>query len=207
MTETGPQHPQPDPASVSPAIPSAVERLLQDWRHMALKASGRHSAACDRYEHLDSFYGVGSTVLTAVVGSTIFVTLQKTATEWVRIVAGLVAAVAAIASGIQTAAKYGQRAERHRQASRHYASVARRIDELLADPPVAQIAPALDQLRKSLDDAGAMAPNVPPRIWRSGPTEGHRLALPSHHEALRRADLGGESPQAVAEQQRLDDQA
>ncbi len=155
---------------------------------MALKASGRHSAACDKYERLDSFYGVGSTVLTAIVGSTIFVTLQKTASEAIRIIAGLVAAIAAVASGIQTAAKYGQLAERYRQASRHYATVARRIDELLAVPPPAgQLTSVLNQLRKSLDDAGAMAPNVPPRIWRVSPNEEHRLAFPSHHDALDQA--------------------
>ena len=154
---------------------------------MALKASGRHSAACDKYERLDSFYGVGSTVLTAVVGSTIFVTLQKTASEAIRVIAGLVAAVAAVASGIQTAAKYGQLAERYRQSSRHYATVARRIDEILTMPPdVGQLTGVLDQLRKTLDDAGAMAPNVPPRIWQAGSKEEHRLAFPSHHQALKR---------------------
>jgi hypothetical protein len=147
---------------------------------MALKASGRHSAACDKYERLDSVYGVGSTVLTAIVGSTIFVTLQKTASEAIRITAGLVAAVAAVASGIQTAAKYGQLAERYRQASRQYATVARHIDEILADPPtIGQLSSVLDQLRKTLDDAGALAPNVPPRIWKAGPDERHRLAFPS----------------------------
>lgn len=122
-----------------------------------------HSAACDVYEHRDGLYGVGSTALTAIVGSTLFVTLQNTTSEAIRIIAGLVAIVAAIASGIQTFAKYGQLAERYRQASRGYSAVARRIDELLADPPpAAQIGVALDQLRKSLDDTGALAPNVPP---------------------------------------------
>jgi hypothetical protein len=189
----------PPPKKTEPtpedALTAPIRTLLQDWRDMALKASGRHSAACDRYEHMDSLYGIGSTVLTAIVGSTIFVTLQKTASETIRIVAGLVAAIAAVASGIQTAAKYGQLAERYRQASRHYATVARRIDEILADPPPdqAQMTTILDQLRKSLDDTGAMAPNVPPRIWSSGPDEDHHLAFPSHHDALRESASAAKS--------------
>lgn len=155
---------------------------------MALKAAGRHSAACDRYARLDGIYGVGSTVLTAIVGSTIFVTLQKTASEAIRIIAGLVAVTAAVASGIQTTAKYAQLSERYRQASRQYAAVAREIDELLASPPATgQLATVLDALRKSLDEVGALAPNVPPRTWRTGPDEDHRLAFASHHEALERA--------------------
>jgi hypothetical protein len=178
---------QPTIGEVSP-LPGPVQTLLQEWRTMSLKAAGRHSAACDRYDHLDSLYGVGSTVLTALVGSTIFVTLQKTTSEAVRILAGLVAATAAVASGIQTTAKYSQLAERYRQASRHYAAVARRIDELLADPPApGDLKGTLDELRKSLDEVGALAPNVPPRIWRAGPHEDHRITFPWHHDALQSA--------------------
>lgn len=166
-------------------LPPGVQTLLKEWREMALKASGRHSTACDRYERRDQVYGVGSTALTAIVGSTIFVTLQKTASEAVRILAGLFAATAAVASGIQTTAKYAQLSERYRQASRQYATVARRIDEILAAPPgQTELIAVLNQLRKSLDEVGAMAPNVPPKIWKTGPDEQHRISFASHHDAL-----------------------
>jgi hypothetical protein len=178
----------PAPATTPAGLAEPVRQLLEGWRSMALRATDRHSAACDLYERRDNLYGIGSTVLTAIVGSTIFVTLQKTASESIRIIAGLVAAIAAVASGIQTAAKYGQLAERYRQASRHYGAVARRIDELLADPPVPnQLSATLDQLRKSLDDAGAMAPNVPPRIWNTDQPDQGPLAFEQHHDALRHA--------------------
>jgi hypothetical protein len=63
--------------------------------------------------------------------------------------------------------------------------VARRIDEILADPPSkTALTAVLDHLRKSLDDVGAMAPNVPPKIWKAGPDEDHRISFPSHHDAL-----------------------
>jgi hypothetical protein len=39
-----------------------------------------------------------------------------------------------------------------------------------------------------------MAPNVPPRIWKAGPDEEHRLAFPSHHEALEQATDGANTP-------------
>ncbi len=171
------------------ALSKPVQVLLEEWRTMALRASDRHSAACDRYQQWDSMYGLGSTVLTAIVGSTIFVTLQKTTSETFRIIAGLVAATAAVASGIQTTAKYGQLGERYRQASRHYSTVARRIDELLVAPPdAAEVTGVLDQLRKSLDEVGAMAPNVPPRIWNAGPDGQQHIAFASHHEALQQSD-------------------
>ena len=132
----GPQQAAPLPPA-QPQLTAAVTKVLHDWQADSLKACDRHSAACDYFNQLDSIYGIGSTVLAA-----------------------------AVASGVQTAGKYGQRAERHRQASRHYSTVTRQIDEILADPPSAdQVKAAPDGLRKSLDDTGAMAPNVPPRIW------------------------------------------
>jgi hypothetical protein len=182
-------------------LSQAVQQLLEDWRRMALKASRRHSTACDAYERRDSLYGVASTVLAAIVGSTIFVTLQKTASETIRIIAGLVAAAAAIASGIQTTAKYGQLAERYRQASRHYATVARHIDEVLANPPGAgQIKEMLDELRKSLDDIGAMAPNVPPKIWNATDDGEQRVHFRSHREILKADQPAGPEPGASGAQ-------
>lgn len=88
MTDPPAFHSAPTAAADLRRLPESLTKLLDGWRTMALKASGRHSDACDKYERLDSFYGVGSTVLTAIVGSTIFVTLQKTASEAIRITAG-----------------------------------------------------------------------------------------------------------------------
>jgi hypothetical protein len=169
----------PDPTSSAdqpPMLSDSVRDLLGQWQTMALKASRRHSSACDNYEHRNALFGTLSTVLTAIVGSTIFVTLQHTTSEGVRIIFGLLAALAAVISGVQTTAKYGQLAERFRQASRRYATVARRIEELLATPPSPDgLEAALDELRKELDDIGAMAPNVPPKIWnKPDPSEQHR---------------------------------
>ncbi len=97
--------------------------------------------------------------------------------------------MAAIGSGIQTTAKYGQVAERYRQASRSYGAVARRIDELLADPPAPdQVLTVLDQLRKSLDDTGALAPNVPPKIWNAPTPAGPEFASPPGMTATAPAD-------------------
>lgn len=170
----------------SEPLTAGVQELLEDWRRMALKASRRHSSACDTFERRDSTYGIVSTALTAIVGSTIFVTLQKSASQTVKITFGLVAACAAIASGIQTTAKYGQRAERHRQASRHYATVARKIDELLANPPSpAEVKEMLDELRNGLDDTGALAPNVPPKIWNATDDGEQRVHFRSHREVLK----------------------
>lgn len=195
------EHGHPAPPS-SPELDVDTQALLEEWRALSLKASGRHSAACDYYERLDAIYGVGSTVLAAIVGSTVFVTLQHATGEAVRIIAGLIGVTAAIASGIQTTAKYAQRAERHRQASRQYAATVRQIAELRALPPPADVIQhRLDTLRKILDDTGAMAPNVPPRIWYDRPLSsakswaqlGRKKMRTDHQPASERSDASDAS--------------
>ena len=64
------------PIPSSGALDAPVEKLLENWRAVALKASRKHSNASDYYETLDGWYGIGSTVLAAIVGSAVFITLQ-----------------------------------------------------------------------------------------------------------------------------------
>ena len=197
MSATEPPDPAPAPLPTpvpTPAETPSVNKLLHQWHALARKAEDRHSAACDLYERYDQVFGIGSTVLTAIVGSTLFVTLTNSTSEGLRIIVGLVAVIAAVASGIQTTAKYGALAERYRQASRHYGAVTRQIAELLADaPPQDQMTAELDTIRKALDDTGAMAPNVPPRIWDATGRPGrvplfdlHRSVGGQHHDAVER---------------------
>lgn len=164
--------------------------MLQTWRTGALKAAGRHAAACDHFERWDSRLGMATTVLAAVVGSTAFVTLQHATSFWVTIGAGLLGVTAAILAGIQTTAKFGARSERHRQASRQYGALVRAIEELRAlPPPAADLRGNLDTLRKAFDEAGGTAPDVPPDIWNQRPPG----RLTSHDltgQAEQQPDLG-----------------
>lgn len=149
---------------------SDAHGLTESWLKVALKASGRHAAASDHYDRLDSVLGITSTTLAAVVGSTVFITLQQATSLAVKVGAGLVGITAAIAAGIQTTAKFGARAEKHRQASRHYGALVREIEEIRALPPTHdELAARIEALRKEFDDAGATAPDVPPDIWNKSP--------------------------------------
>ena len=151
---------------IADELPKGIDDLIRTWNSVALKASDRHAAACDHYERLDSGLGIASTALAAIVGSTIFVSLQLTTSLVVKIAAGVVGIAAAVLFGIQTTAKFGARSERHRQASRRYGALVREVEELRALPPAhVDLISKVDALRKDFDDAGSMAPDVPPRIW------------------------------------------
>ncbi|MDQ6947147.1 MAG: SLATT domain-containing protein [Actinomycetota bacterium] len=147
-------------------LPPATGALLDQWSKTALKSAGRHAVASDHFERGDSVLGLTSAALAAIVGSTVFVSLQQTTTLVVKLAAGALGLIAAVAAAVQTTAKYGGRAERHRQASRQYGALLRQVDEIRALPPAPDdLQSRIDQLRKGFDDAGAVAPDVPPRIW------------------------------------------
>ncbi len=155
-----------DTAQPSAGPPPGPRALLDQWSKTATKAAGRHADASDHFEHWDSVLGLTSAVLAAIVGSTIFISLQQTTSLIVKVAAGAIGLIAAVAAAVQTTVKYGARAERHRQASRQYGALLRQVDELRAlPPPLGELQARIDQLRKGFDDAGTAAPDVPPRIW------------------------------------------
>jgi len=151
-------------------LPPSTKEVIEEWARVAGKATDRHAAACDYFERLNSQLGVTTTALAAIVGSTVFVGLQQTTSPWIKAAEGTLGLAAAVLAGIQTTMKFGARSEQYRQASRHYGALARQIDEFLALPPSpADLPEKFDTLRKSFDDAGAAAPDVPPRIWNQKP--------------------------------------
>jgi hypothetical protein len=162
----------PPPPTSSGGLPPESAQLLTNWYKIALKSSGRHAAASDHFERFDSAFGLTSTALAAIVGSTVFITLQQTTAVGIKVVAGLIGLIAAVASAIQTTAKFGARAEKHRQASRQYGALVRAIEEVRALPPMqSDLQTRIDSLRKNFDDAGMTAPDVPPKIWRKAPAD------------------------------------
>jgi hypothetical protein len=143
-------------------------RLLAEWLADAKQAEEAHSEAADHFGTFDSWVGGAAAVLAALIGTSVFATLEQPLSTPVRVLAALVTFAAAALSGLQTFIKPGARAEAHRQASRAYGALERQIEQAQADRPTsgAEAERELDTIRSGLDNAGKEAPNVPPRIWR-----------------------------------------
>ena len=110
-------------------------------------------------------------VITAVVGTTIFGTLNKSPdTSW-HIIAGLVALLGTVLSALQTSLGFAQDTEKHKAAGEAYRSVSRSFDMFLlkyaeAAPDQRQDAFAeLDQLVHGLNDLPKQFPALPDRFY------------------------------------------
>jgi hypothetical protein len=121
--------------------------------------------------------GVPVIVITAVVGTTIFATLDRSPEPQWKILAGLVSLLGAVLSALQTSFGFAQTAERHKAVGTRYRAVRRRLelfelkysnrtdegrDEALAE---------LEQLNVDLTALASDSPGLPERIYQQAERE------------------------------------
>lgn len=146
-----------------------AERVLADWYRRARDAQFAHYSAASRYAILARLLGIPSVVLSAVVGTALFASLQEetAAPFYLRLALGLVSVLAGVLAALQTFLGFGERADRHRAAGSAYGAVRREIEQTQAVPPQTAEATGavMTRLRERLDAIAEKAPDVPPRRW------------------------------------------
>jgi hypothetical protein len=147
---------------------SELEVVLGAWYRRARESQFAHYRAANHYSAASRWLGIPSVLLSAIVGTTLFATLQKDGVgQAVQVGAGLIALAAASLAAIQTFLGYDDRAAKHRAAAASYGTVRREIEQhQVLRPQSREEADALLQaLRRHLDDVGASAPDIPRRLW------------------------------------------
>lgn len=141
--------------------------LLAHWQQRTLVAFLAHNLAADRCRSWDTRLGGSVAVLTAVVGTSIFATLNHDPSVTAKIVAGTVSVAAAIAAGIRAFAALPQRIEDYRLAARQYGAIRREIEQIRAVASAdGEISVAtITHVRTLLDEVAENSPNAPRRIW------------------------------------------
>lgn len=145
-----------------------ADELLADWEQRSLLAVISHARSANRCATWDARLGSGATALTAIVGTSIFATLQDNVSITSRMVVGCLTIAAAVATAVLTFAALPQRKEAYERASRRHASVRRRIEVLrcrLAAGDESDIWTEIALIREELDAAGGGTPNASRRVW------------------------------------------
>jgi hypothetical protein len=144
-----------------------AEGVLSKWQKRARESQYSHNESAKYFENASYWLGVPVIVLSTVVGTTVFATLQKQVSLKIQIGLGTISVIAAILAGLQTFLRYSERAEKHRAVAAEYGAVRRQIEEIVALPLAFRGTPKdfLEQLRKKLDSLAQTAPSVPNRIW------------------------------------------
>src|SRR5262249_42206983 len=147
---------------------ATAEELLLDWERRAQENQFCHYEAAKYYGRFNYILGIPVVILTSIVGTTVYATLQKSVSVVVQITVGVISVFAAILAGLQTFLRFGERSEKHRTVGAQYGSVRRQIELIKALSPERRGAADefLNRIRGTLDSLAESAPDVPPRVWK-----------------------------------------
>jgi hypothetical protein len=175
-----------------------TNELCFHWRFRVHRIQIAHYDSARKFERLHLWLGFPAIVLSTIVGTSVFASLQKTANAntgaWLAILIGLLSILSASLTGLQTFLRYSELAERHRIAAARFISLKHRIELLATLPPphseavhstLKDIEPSWAKLREE-------SPNIPQKIW--GHVE-QKLTYEEH--AKRYSHFGNTLPSAA----------
>jgi hypothetical protein len=139
------------------------DNLIDQWRR-GLRISVRaHYEAAKHYEHLHWMLSIPAILVSASLGTTVFVELQHSSIPWIKTVLAVLSVATVVLSSLQTALRFGERSERHKSAASQLGEVRRALEEQLVFEHLEE--PTLAELRKKWDAADRQAPTIPSRIY------------------------------------------
>jgi len=145
-------------------------RLLENWLRRARECQYGHYAAASTLSSRNYWLGIPVVILTSLVGTSVFATLQHEVDIRFKIATGLVSVLAAVLASLQTFLRVSEKAEKHRAAGATYGAVAREIEQGLNVPGSSDKEKEfLDNLRDRMDTLAKEAPEIPEYVWKHRP--------------------------------------
>lgn len=116
-------------------MPDTVS-VLDEWKERISRSHRAHKRAAAFYEAWSRRLGIIATVLSAIVGTTVFATLQEALLPLsIKIILGLLSVAAAVFAALQTYLKLPELAQNHSKAATDFGALRRRVERLEAYPP------------------------------------------------------------------------
>jgi hypothetical protein len=148
-----------------------MEKVVEHARRLRwdVRNSGRaHYLAAERALRTHKLLGAPAIVLSSIVGTSIFATVNSSPAIGWKIAAGLIAILAAVFTALQSFFKLSETAETHRAAGAEYGALRRRLDLFLIriaeskNYEVDQALSELDQIHKAMRALALQSATVPP---------------------------------------------
>ncbi len=143
-----------------------AEKLLKIWDTDLRIICHAHYDAAVALGRRNLQLGIPVIVLSAIVGTSIFASLQNNADLWAKIVAGLTSLLVTILAVLQTFLRFSERAEHHREAGARYGALLKELEQHAAFPPSnSEFASWCTDFRNRWDELSLKAPSVPKTSW------------------------------------------
>ncbi|MGD0536033.1 MAG: SLATT domain-containing protein [Verrucomicrobiota bacterium] len=140
--------------------------LLRRWQRGTRVLQVAHILAANHTHRLNRFVGIIVVILTTIVGTSIFASLQSQATIFAKIVVGLLSLAAAVLSSLQLFFRHDDVVQRHKHAFARYGELRREIEQHLACPPntANDFCVIVERIRTSWDSADKETPPLPQKL-------------------------------------------
>jgi hypothetical protein len=116
------------PRTSQQLLAEKTEKQMDTWTRRVRRAEMSHSYAATKLSFKHYFLGGSVVILTAVIGSSVFATLQKETTITVKIFIASASILAAILAALQTFLRYAERAEQHRNVAIRYKALKHELE-------------------------------------------------------------------------------
>src|SRR5579862_5042138 len=92
----------------------------KDYQKVYHDVGRAHYIAAGCYTKLNRIFGIPVVIITAVVGTTIFATLNASPDPKYKIAAGLFSLIGAVLAALQTSLGFADKAQKHKEAGENY---------------------------------------------------------------------------------------
>lgn len=176
-----------------------LEAILEDWRKRTWASQVAHYRVASRLRRNHTLLGVPVVILSAVVGTSLFATLNDAELALpLRVTIGSISVVAAVLAAMQNFFGFAQLADKHVLAADWNAAIRRKIEQLQGLPREIREDPAkvLDALRKEMNTVSSQFPEIGESEWRRTAHEfGVAEPPPPSHRRSQRVPEAGTAPE------------
>jgi hypothetical protein len=145
-----------------------LEGVLDEWHRRVWACQIAHYGRATRLRRGDVILGVPVVILSTVVGTSLFATLNEEQLPLaLRIVVGSVSVVAAVLAAIQTFFGFAKQADKHVLAADWYSALRRKVEEVRALPRDfrGDARKVLDDIRREMNHIASQFPQIGEREW------------------------------------------
>jgi len=159
------------------------DSLVEDWIRRARESQFGHYEAAKYYKAQHLRIGIPVVILTAVVGTSIFASLQYEESLLIKLIAGGFSIGASALAALQTFLRSSERAEKHRAAGAAYGAIRRELDlkVSLGLPGPSDLEGMLNRFRTRFDELAKQSPEISPGIWSKSETMIDSSNAKEHH--------------------------
>ena len=148
-----------------------ISDMADDYRWYTQRKCNAHYQMSESARLLNNRLGVPVTILTAIVGTSIFATISAAPQLWLKVAIGLLSLTAAVLSALHTWYHYQEVASQHREAAAEYGAIRHSLDYFMlmfgqvSEDQRSTALESFKEISQRLDALEKKAPSIPDQIY------------------------------------------